>query len=179
MGKGGLRAAFLFAASAATFLRTFQCSYFPKRDGRSFSRYPLPPAVYCNHRLRGKSRFNPWGTITCGQNLCVKELSGRALEKQFQNGTDAVSAHRHGLGDHRAIGLFNTRADVTTKCGKAIGIPRGSSACGVPIRRKSRRMGQPVLWRCRGIKLLCRDRDRAGLALLRRWRTSRLRCLCR
>jgi hypothetical protein len=42
MGKGGLRAAFLFAASAANFLRTFQCGYFPKRDDCSFSRYPLP-----------------------------------------------------------------------------------------------------------------------------------------
>jgi len=36
--------------------------------------YPPSPPVYSNHRVSAKSRSNLWGTITCGENLDIKDF---------------------------------------------------------------------------------------------------------
>src|ERR1700729_3566010 len=44
---------------------------------------------------------NLWGTVACGQNLDVKELSGLTRRANSWKGMNALSAHCHGLGDDR------------------------------------------------------------------------------
>jgi hypothetical protein len=54
-------------------------------------RVPPPlPLVYWNHRVGVKMRSNPRGI--CGQNLDVKELSGRNRGRKLPGRDDAVSA---------------------------------------------------------------------------------------
>ena len=79
---------------------------------------PLPLDLW-NHRVRRKSQIKSWRSITCGQNLDVKELSVRAPGINSRNGRDALSAHRHGLDDDRKIAGLCARSDVTCACGKA------------------------------------------------------------
>jgi hypothetical protein len=112
-GEGGLRAAFrLFACEnlRENFLvvRIPELGRMPRPRGN-----PPSPVILWNHRVSGKSPKNLWGTISCGQNLDFKELSGWKFADEFQNGTNAGFAHRHGLDDHRAFGKVCTRSDVT------------------------------------------------------------------
>lgn len=93
------------------------------------------PSVYWNHRLRAKMQINLWGTITCGQNLDVKELAGWNRYDKDPKREDAVSAHRHGLGHDRAIEMAGARLDVTGRLWKnthfaalAIFTPREAAA---------------------------------------------------
>jgi hypothetical protein len=76
-------------------------------------RYTPSPSVYWNHRVSVKIRINLWSSITCGQNLDVKELTGRNLDDEDPKRDSAVSAHRHGLGYDRAIEMGGARSDVT------------------------------------------------------------------
>jgi hypothetical protein len=71
------------------------------------------PLDLCNHRVSWKSQIKSWRSITCGQNLDVKELTLRARGMNSQNETDALSAHRHGLDDDRATRRLCARSDVT------------------------------------------------------------------
>jgi hypothetical protein len=63
------------------------------------------------------------GSTGYGQNLDVKELTGRNFEDLDPKWDDAVLAHRHGLDYDCAIGMVGARSDVTrglwksTDCG--------------------------------------------------------------
>lgn len=77
--------------------------FLPETGGFALAGYtPLPP-VYWDHCLSAKIRINLWSTITCGQNLDVKELAGRNLGGAGPKRDDAVSVRRHGLDHHYAI----------------------------------------------------------------------------
>jgi len=58
-------------------------------------------------------RFDLWGSITYGQNLDVKELTGRIPDAGSPERDDAILARRHGLDDDRAIEIAGARSDVT------------------------------------------------------------------
>ena len=58
-------------------------------------------------------RFDLWGSITCGQNLDVKELTRRIPDEGSPRRDDTISAHRHGLDHDRAIEMARARSDVT------------------------------------------------------------------
>src|ERR1700756_5290450 len=56
-----------------------------------YARYPSPPPpIYWNHRVSGKMQFDLWGSITCGQNLDVKELTGRIPDEGSPKRDDAM-----------------------------------------------------------------------------------------
>ena len=52
--------------------------------------------------LAPKMRFDLWAATSYGQNLDVKELSGRNLDHERPKRDGANSAHRHCLGYVRA-----------------------------------------------------------------------------
>jgi hypothetical protein len=62
---------------------------FPKWDWLLVGRVPLPLDLW-NHRVGGKSKIKSWRSITCGQNLDVKELTRRNSRISSRNGTDAL-----------------------------------------------------------------------------------------
>jgi len=77
------------------------------------SRVPPSPSVYWSHRVSGKPTSNLWGTITCGQNLDVKELRIQTHGTNSQGGTNAISAHRPRLDHDCANEMTEARSDVT------------------------------------------------------------------
>ena len=101
---------------------------------RELRKAPLPPPVYWNHRVRGKSRNNLWGTITCGQNLDVKELTSGILQIDSQHGYECDAAHRLGLDDDRRLGIWGARLDVTWRSGKEVEFGNASWRVGVSVR---------------------------------------------
>jgi len=58
-------------------------------------------------------RNNLWGTITYGQNLDVKELTGRNFDGKGPKRDETTSAYRHGLDHDYPIGIVDARLDVT------------------------------------------------------------------
>jgi hypothetical protein len=74
---------------------------------------PPPPGIYWNHRVSVKSVSNLWGTITCRQNLDVKELRSQTHGINSQDGTNAISEHRHRLDHDCANAITEARSDVT------------------------------------------------------------------
>jgi len=76
------------------------------------------PLDLWNHPVSGRSQIKSWRSITCGQNLDLKRFTHRARGVNSHNGTDALSAHRHGLDDDRKIAGLCARSDVTCSCGK-------------------------------------------------------------
>ena len=74
-------------------------------------RYPLPPPpVYWNHRVRGKCHVRSSGTVSCGQNLELRDLARRtrirherrtslasAMIAQSQVGRQGRMSHEEGL----------------------------------------------------------------------------------
>jgi hypothetical protein len=62
---------------------------FPKWDWLLVGRVPSPLDLW-NHRVGGKSKIKSWRSITCGQNLDVKELTRRDSRISSRNGTDAL-----------------------------------------------------------------------------------------
>src|SRR5258708_1326554 len=58
-------------------------------------------------------RSDLWGSITCGQNLDVKELTRLIPDKGSPERDYAISAHGHGLDHDRAIETARARSDVT------------------------------------------------------------------
>ena len=65
-------------------------------------------------------RFDLWGSVTCGQNLDVKELTDRNFEYEGPKRDDSTSEYRPGLGHDRAIEMVGARLDVTRECGKLL-----------------------------------------------------------
>src|SRR5271169_669106 len=84
---------------------------------------PPSPMVYWNHRVSVKSPNNPWGTVTCRQNLDVKELRSRVSLTNSHDGSNAISAHRPGLGDDRRLRLQTQGWMSQTGCGKTENMP--------------------------------------------------------
>src|SRR5579872_3196972 len=74
---------------------------FPEMEPMPQQGIPPPPSVYWNHWVSGKLMKNLWGTITCGQNLHIKELTCPDRGDKSQDGTKCDPQHRHGLGDDR------------------------------------------------------------------------------
>ncbi len=89
------------AGRPPSFGKQIPATFFPEMGLERLYGAPPSPWVYLNHRVSGKSIKNLWGTISCGQNLDTKELGGLMLLVNSRNGTNALSAHRHGLGDDR------------------------------------------------------------------------------
>ena len=110
-GEGGLRAAFVFCVRKSS--REIFRLKLPELGRMPRLGVPPLPVILSNHRVSGKLPKNLWGTMSCGQNLDSKELRGWKLADEFQNGTNAGLAHRHGLDDHRAFGKVGARSDVT------------------------------------------------------------------
>jgi len=76
------------------------------------------PLDLWNHRVSGESQIKSWRSITCGQNLDVKELTLSGSRDKFRERDGVLSAHRCGLDDDRAIAGLCARSDVTRDCGK-------------------------------------------------------------
>src|SRR5579864_148140 len=91
---------------------------FPKWEWLTCRDGTPPPLDLWNHRVSGRSQIKSWRSITCGHNLDLKGLTHRARGVNSRNGTDALSAHRHGLDDDRKIAGLCARSDVTCSCGK-------------------------------------------------------------
>ena len=86
-------------------------------DG-SWRGYPLPSDLW-NHRVRGKSPKDLWGSISYRQNLGFKELKHRFSALGFRLSVQPKPS-RAGvrLLHHYWRWLWSARSDVTSGCGK-------------------------------------------------------------
>jgi hypothetical protein len=64
-----------------------------------------PSRSIWNHRVSGKSRNNLWGSITCGQNLDVKELKGWVPSIDPKTGRNASQRTVIDLNDDGGFGF--------------------------------------------------------------------------
>jgi hypothetical protein len=78
------------------------------------------PSISGIIELAGNLKLNLGAQSLAGKILTAKNLCF-ALLANSENGTDALSAHRHGLDDDCAIARLCARSDVTCGCGKQTG----------------------------------------------------------
>ena len=94
---------------------------------------PPPPRSIGIIVLARKCKNDLWGTITCGQNLDVKELTGANLTDDGPKRDDVIPAHRCGLHHDRASSMCRTRSDVThSGCGNSSSI-KLERPCGLIV----------------------------------------------
>src|SRR5579864_3544912 len=100
------------------FLREKMAQAFPKWDWLPVGRAPPPPSISGIIQLAGDHKLNLGVQSLAGKILISKGLPIVFSALNSHNGTDALSARRHGLDDDRKIAGLCARSDVTCACGK-------------------------------------------------------------